>query len=227
MLATFLPFSTGTGNFLVSEVRCKDFISQHECALILINSNVCASIGIWSPTSVLWHPNHTSRNARAPWWCSRLGLCAAKAGAQRSVAKLSVLKSPKGPHQAKNTTGSNSHYGVVSRAELKVTDARWRTPMLRFPAVFCKNLRFSVKICGFLRPPNMLEFPTEGVKLRKSAVFCENLRFWALSLLVASPSAPPESLKILFILRKWQCIGMAIVVPGTLRPYLETPNLLK
>ena len=50
----------------------------------------------------------------------------------------------------------------------KVTEAN-----LRFPAVFCENLRFSAKTCAL----QMLEFPGEGVNLRKSAVFCENLRF--------------------------------------------------
>ena len=46
-------------------------------------------------------------------------------------------------------------------------------PNLRFPAVFCENLWFSAKI---LRN-QMLEFPGEGMNLRKSVVFCENLRF--------------------------------------------------
>ena len=59
------------------------------------------------------------------------------------------------------------------RAELKVTHLRWQSPI-------CENLRFPAKICGFLRfscALQMLEFPGEGVTLRKSAVFCENLRF--------------------------------------------------
>ena len=55
-------------------------------------------------------------------------------------------------------------------------------PNLRFPAVFCENLKnsvfcenlwFSAVSCAL----QMLEFPGEGVNLRKSAVFCENLRF--------------------------------------------------
>ena len=62
------------------------------------------------------------------------------------------------------------------RAELKVTDLRWRSPN-------CGFLRFSAKIFGFLRKSavscalQVLEFPGEGVNLRKSAIFCESLRF--------------------------------------------------
>ena len=52
--------------------------------------------------------------------------------------------------------------------EAKVTE-----PNLRFPAVFCENLRFSAASC----PLQMLQFPGERVNLRKSAVFCKNLRF--------------------------------------------------
>ena len=61
-------------------------------------------------------------------------------------------------------------------AELKVTHLRRQRPI-------CGFLRFSAKIFGFLRfsavscALQMLEFPGEGVNLRKSAVFCENLRF--------------------------------------------------
>ena len=45
--------------------------------------------------------------------------------------------------------------------------------------VSCENLGCSAKMCGFLRfrALQMLEFPGEGVNLRKSAVFFENLRF--------------------------------------------------
>ena len=42
-------------------------------------------------------------------------------------------------------------------------------PNLPFPAVFCKNLRFSAKICTL----GMHEFPGEGVNLRESAVFAK------------------------------------------------------
>ena len=65
------------------------------------------------------------------------------------------------------------------RAELKVTDLRWRSPI-------CGVLRFSVTIFGFL-PKNLrfsavccalqVKFPVLRVHPRKSAVFCENLRF--------------------------------------------------
>ena len=41
-------------------------------------------------------------------------------------------------------------------------------PNLRFPAVFCKKSSVSCAL-------HMLEFPGEGVNLRKSAVFCDNL----------------------------------------------------
>ena len=53
-------------------------------------------------------------------------------------------------------------------------------PNLRFPAVCCENLRSSANICGFSTVScalQMLEFPGEGVNLRKAAVFCESLRF--------------------------------------------------
>ena len=60
-------------------------------------------------------------------------------------------------------------------------------PNLWFPAVFCENLRFSAKICGFLRFPA----PSKcwNFQLRKSAVFCENLRF-GLSLSLSVTLAP-------------------------------------
>ena len=66
------------------------------------------------------------------------------------------------------------------RAELKVTELRWRSPIcdfLRFSAKICGFLQKSEVFCGFLCPPNAWEFPVEWVNLRKSAVFCENLRF--------------------------------------------------
>ena len=56
-------------------------------------------------------------------------------------------------------------------------------PNLRFPAVFCENLRFSAVSCAL----RMLEFPGEGVNLQKSAVFFENLRFGLSVTLVPSP----------------------------------------
>ena len=73
---------------------------------------------------------------------------------------------------------SGTEAKVFHRAELKVTDQRWRSPT-------CGFLQFSSKIFGFLRKSavscalQMLEFPGEGI--------CENLRisaksaFWALS----------------------------------------------
>ena len=59
------------------------------------------------------------------------------------------------------------------------------------PAVFCEDLRFSVKNLQFSAVScalYMLEFPGEGANLRKSVAFCENLCFRALSVtLVSSP----------------------------------------
>ena len=47
--------------------------------------------------------------------------------------------------------------------------------MLEFPGegVNLRKPLFSANICAL----QMLEFPGEGVNLRKSAVFCENVRF--------------------------------------------------
>ena len=42
----------------------------------------------------------------------------------------------------------------------------------------------------------MLEFPGEGVNLRKSSVFCENLRFGLSVTLVPSPQARPDLLSV-------------------------------
>ena len=59
------------------------------------------------------------------------------------------------------------------RAELKVTDLRWQSPI-------CGFLRFSAKIWSFSAVScalQILEFPGEGWNLRKSAAFFENLRF--------------------------------------------------
>ena len=50
-------------------------------------------------------------------------------------------------------------------------------PNLQCHAVFCGNLLFSAVSCAL----QMLEFPGEGVNLRKSAVFCDQSAFWALS----------------------------------------------
>ena len=54
---------------------------------------------------------------------------------------------------------------------------------------FCKNQRFSAKICGFLResPPPKINavIPRKSENLQKSVKICENLRIWLrLSLLV-------------------------------------------
>ena len=70
---------------------------------------------------------------------------------------------------------AHADWGRAKADAPKVTE-----PNLRFPAVFCENLWFSAKICGFLRKScalQMLEFPGEGANLQKSAVLCENLRF--------------------------------------------------
>ena len=53
------------------------------------------------------------------------------------------------------------NWEINSRADLKVT----MEPNLRFPAVFCENLRFSAKIYGFLRfpaPSKCLNFQEKG-----------------------------------------------------------------
>ena len=54
----------------------------------------------------------------------------------------------------------------------KVTGAQ-SCGFLRFSAITFDFLRKSAVSCAL----QMLEFPGEGVKLRKSAVFCDNLRF--------------------------------------------------
>ena len=78
-----------------------------------------------------------------------------------------------------------AHNWTLHRAELKVTDLRWRSPIcgfLRKSAVSSENLRFSAVSCAL----QMLEFPGEGVNQRKSA-------FWDFSVtLVPSPSARPD-----------------------------------
>ena len=48
-------------------------------------------------------------------------------------------------------------------------------PNLRFPAVFCENLRFSAKIRGFLRFPA----PSKCLNFQAKGWICENLRFSA------------------------------------------------
>ena len=63
-------------------------------------------------------------------------------------------------------------------------------PNLRFPAVFCENLRFSAKICGFLRSKS-LNFQEKGVNLRKSR-FATKYTFWVWSgTLDPSPQTHP------------------------------------
>ena len=63
-------------------------------------------------------------------------------------------------------------------------------PNLRLPAVFCENLRFSAVSCAL----QMLEFPGEGVNLRKICGFLRKSAFWALSVtLVPSPSVRPDA----------------------------------
>ena len=80
---------------------------------------------------------------------------------------------------------------VNIRAELKGDGPKVTEPNLRFPAVFCENLlRFSARICGFLRFPA----PSKCLNSRRrgeSAKICGFLResaFWARSVtLVPSP----------------------------------------
>ena len=87
-------------------------------------------------------------------------------------------------------------------AELQVTHLRWRTPICGFLQFsekvfgFLRNLRFSAVSCAL----QMLEFPREGVNLRKSAVFCENLRF-GLSVTLG-PSPYPKDPAVLKMLRR-------------------------
>ena len=82
---------------------------------------------------------------------------------------------------------------VMTRAELKVTDLRWRSPICNFlqkSSVFCGK---SADFCGFLRPPHAWISKRRG----ESAKICALLRksaFWALSLsvtLVLSPLSAP------------------------------------
>ena len=74
---------------------------------------------------------------------------------------------------------------------------RWQSPIcgfLRFPAgifgFLRENLWFSVVSCAL----QTLEFPGEGVNLRKSAVFCENLRLGSLCHLSSVPLSAPTVL---------------------------------
>ena len=81
---------------------------------------------------------------------------------------------------------------IYCRADLKVTDLRWWSPINSF-------LWSSPKIFGFLRKSavfcgscalQMLEFPGEGVNLRKSVVFCEISVLGSLSLSVTLVPSP-------------------------------------
>ena len=83
-------------------------------------------------------------------------------GPSQSFMPLLFLISPVHPFERGSTS-----------AELKVTG-----PNLRFPAVFCENLRFSAVSCAL----QMLEFPEEGVNLRKSAVSAKICVLGSLSL---------------------------------------------
>ena len=73
--------------------------------------------------------------------------------------------------------------GLAKGDRPKVTE-----PNLRFPAVFCKNLLFSAKICGFLRfpaPSKCLDFQEKKIwgSLRKSAL-------WSLSVTLVNYFRP-------------------------------------
>ena len=59
---------------------------------------------------------------------------------------------------------------------------------LRFPAVFCDNLRFSAKICGFPAPSECLNFQDKRGESAKICGFLRKSAFFALSVtLVPSP----------------------------------------
>ena len=62
---------------------------------------------------------------------------------------------------------------MIGPSKFKGEAPKVTEPNLRFLAVFCENLRCSAVSCAF----QMLEFPGEGVNLRKSAVCCEDLGF--------------------------------------------------
>ena len=103
---------------------------------------------------------------------------------------LYSLGTSKHEHALAWTFGLQIGYISWNRAKLKVTHLRWRTPI-------CGFLWLSAKIFSFLRKSavscalRMLEFPGEGMNLRKSAVFCDNLRFGlSLSLSVTSGPSP-------------------------------------
>ena len=71
-------------------------------------------------------------------------------------------------------------------------------PKLRFPAIFCENLQFSAKSCGFLwfpAPSKCLSFQWNSSK-GKSAVFCENLRLGSLCHLGSVPFKVKRTLKV-------------------------------
>ena len=68
---------------------------------------------------------------------------------------------------------------LTDRAELKVTDLRWRSPIcgfLRFSVKISGFLRKSAVFCGCLRPPNASISRRRG-ESAKICGFCENLRF--------------------------------------------------
>ena len=105
----------------------------------------------------------------------------------------------------------------VTKTGQKVTE-----PNLRKSAVSCENLRFSVVSCALQR----LEFPGEGVNLRKSAVEF----FWALSVtLVPSPYISAPWLSFISTLpgpiKKARSILPS--VPKLLRNYPKDPAVLK
>ena len=67
----------------------------------------------------------------------------------------------------------------VHKAELEVTDLRWRNPI-------CSFLRFSTKICGFMRFP----VPSKCLNFQEKGRICENLRFSAKICVVGSLCPP-------------------------------------
>ena len=90
---------------------------------------------------------------------------------------------------------------VTLAKSLKVTE-----PNLRFPAVCCENRRFSVKISGFLRPPNAWISRRRG-ESAKIYGFLRKSASWALSVtLVGSvPTTPGPNTSATKVSRyKWE-----------------------
>ena len=73
-----------------------------------------------------------------------------------NVRLTTQLTSPAPSQDASQVLSPQQEYGRAKGDGPKVTE-----PNLRFPPVFCENLRFAAKICGFLRksaPSKCLNF---------------------------------------------------------------------